>query len=92
MIMEAMTKDLLMQKMQQLKQLADEVEALSKELVEAGAIEIPQETLDEVSGGFTQEDIRRKHEKQKKEEEEMLKRIVEAYPTITKITGGLLKK
>ena len=47
-----MTQEQIDQKMQQLKQLAEEVEALTRELAEAGAIEIPEEALGEVDGGI----------------------------------------
>ena len=39
------------QKLQQLKQLTEEMETLTKELAEAGAFEIPEGELDHVSGG-----------------------------------------
>ena len=47
-----MTQELIEQKKQQLKKLAEEMEALTKELVEAGAISIPEEELDKATGGF----------------------------------------
>ena len=50
--MATMTQEQIDQKMQQLKQLAEEAEALTKELMEAGAIEIPEEDLDKVAGGY----------------------------------------
>ena len=50
--MATLTQEQIDQKMQQLKQLAEEVEALTRELAEAGAIEIPEEDLDKVAGGF----------------------------------------
>ena len=47
-----MTTEQIEQKKQQLKQLAAEVKALTKELVEAGAIELSEENLDKAAGGF----------------------------------------
>ena len=49
--MAIQTKEQLEQKMQQLKQLAEEVKALTKELVEAGAIELSEDDLYQVAGG-----------------------------------------
>ena len=46
-----MTQEQIDQKMQQLKQLAEEVAALTRELAEAGAIEISEEELNKVAGG-----------------------------------------
>ena len=48
--------------MQQLKQLTEEVNALTKELVEAGAIELSDEDLDKATGGNAEDDIRKKQE------------------------------
>ncbi len=39
------------QKKQQLKQLAEEVKALTRELVEAGVIELSEDDLDQAAGG-----------------------------------------
>ena len=50
--MAKLTQEQIEQKMQQLKQLAEEVNALTKELVEAGAIELSEEDLEKVEGGF----------------------------------------
>ena len=49
--MATLTKQQIEAKKQQLKQLIDEVNVLTRELVEAGAIEIPEEQLTNVSGG-----------------------------------------
>ena len=49
--MATLTKEQIEQKKQQLKQLAEEVNALTKELVEAGAIELSEEDLEKVAGG-----------------------------------------
>jgi type II secretory pathway component PulJ len=51
--MATLTKEQVEQKMQQLKQLTDEMKALTKELAEAGAIELSEEDLENVSGGRT---------------------------------------
>ena len=51
-IMATLTNEQIEQKLQQLKQLTEEVSALTKELVEAGAIEISEEDLAKVDGGF----------------------------------------
>jgi len=48
--------------MQQLKQLTEEVNALTKELAEAGAIELSEEDLDKATGGNAEDDIRKKQE------------------------------
>ena len=40
------------QKKQQLKQLAEEVKALTRELVEAGVIELSEDDLDQAAGGL----------------------------------------
>ena len=50
--MATLTKEQVEQKMQQLKQLAEEVSALTKELAEAGAIELSEEDLEKVEGGL----------------------------------------
>ena len=49
--MATMTTEQIEQKKQQLKQLAEEAQALTKELMEAGAIELSEEDLDNVAGG-----------------------------------------
>ena len=51
--MATLTNEQIEAKKQQLKQLTEEVNALSKELVEAGAIEMSDDDLDAVSGGDT---------------------------------------
>ena len=51
--MATLTKEQIEQKKQQLKQLAEEVKQLTKELVEAGAIELSEEDLEKVSGGWS---------------------------------------
>ena len=50
--MATLTKEQVEQKMQQLKQLAEEVNALTKELADAGAIELSEEDLEKVEGGL----------------------------------------
>lgn len=50
--MATLTKEQVEQKKQQLKQLAEQMDALTKELVEAGAIELSEEDLEKVEGGF----------------------------------------
>ena len=49
--MATLTNEQIEQKMQQLKQLTEEVNALTKELVEAGAIELSDEDLEKAAGG-----------------------------------------
>jgi len=49
--MATLTKEQVKQKIQQLKQLTEEVNALTKELVEAGAMELSEEDLANVVGG-----------------------------------------
>ena len=49
--MATMTNEQIEQKKQQLKQLKEEIKAIYDELVEAGAIEIPEEDLDKAAGG-----------------------------------------
>lgn len=60
--MATLTNEQIEQKMQQLKQLTEEVSALTKELVEAGAIELSDEDLDKATGGNAEDDIRKKQE------------------------------
>ena len=55
--MATLTKEQVEQKMQQLKQLAEEVSALTKELAEAGVIELSEEDLEKVDGGFLSNSI-----------------------------------
>jgi len=61
-IKATLTNEQIEQKLQQLKQLTEEVNALSKELVEAGAIELSDEDLDKATGGNAEDDIRKKQE------------------------------
>ena len=49
--MAMLRKEQVEQKLQQLKQLTEEVNALTKELVEAGAIELSDEDLEKAAGG-----------------------------------------
>lgn len=49
--MATLNKEQIEQKLQQLQQLAEEVNVLTKELAEAGAIELSEEDLDKVAGG-----------------------------------------
>ena len=49
--MATLTNEQIEQKMQQLQQLSEKIEALTKELVEAGAIELSDEDLENVAGG-----------------------------------------
>ena len=49
--MAALTAEQIEQKKQQLKQLAEEVKQLQDELVEAGAIELSEDDLDQAAGG-----------------------------------------
>ena len=49
--MAQFTKEQLDQKLQELKQLTEEVETLTQELAEAGALELPEEYLDKATGG-----------------------------------------
>ena len=52
--MATLTKEQVEQKLQQLKQLAEQMNGLTKELAEAGAIELSEEDLDKVAGGMPQ--------------------------------------
>ena len=47
-----MTAEQIEQKQQQLKQLAMEAQAICKELVEAGAMEMSEDELNQVAGGI----------------------------------------
>ena len=49
--MTTLTKEQVEQKLQQLKQLTEEVNAVAKELAEAGVIELSEEDLDKATGG-----------------------------------------
>ena len=49
--MASLTAEQIEQKKQQLKQLLTEAEAIRKELVEAGAIEISEDELSQIAGG-----------------------------------------
>ena len=60
--MATLTNEQIEQKIQQLKQLTEEVNALSKELAEAGAIELSDEDLDKATGGNAEDDIKKKQE------------------------------
>ena len=51
--MAALTKEQIEQKKQQLNKLVEEARSLNQELVEAGAIEIPEEELEKAAGGFS---------------------------------------
>ena len=49
--MATLTAEQIEQKKQQLKQLMTEAEAIRKELVEAGAIELSEDELSQIAGG-----------------------------------------
>ena len=51
--MSNLTESQIESKKQQLKQLAEEVKSLAKELAEAGVLELSEEDLDKVDGGGT---------------------------------------
>ena len=51
--MANLTAEQIEQKKQQLKQLSDEMNAIVKELQEAGAWPLDDDDLDEATGGFT---------------------------------------
>jgi hypothetical protein len=51
-IMATLTNEQIEAKKQQLKQVTEEAENLKNELVEAGAIELSEDDLDKVAGGF----------------------------------------
>ena len=53
--MATLTAEQIEQKKQQLKQLSEEIKQLRDELVEAGAIELSEDALDEAAGGFHKE-------------------------------------
>ena len=50
--MATLTNAQIEQKKQQLKQLAEEAKQLKDELVEAGAIELSDDELDQAAGGY----------------------------------------
>ena len=50
--MATMTAEQIEQKKQQLKQLTEEAQALTKELVDAGAVELSEEDFENVAGGW----------------------------------------
>ena len=50
--MVTLTNEQIEQKKQQLKQLAEQAKTLYDELVEAGAIELSDDDLDQAAGGF----------------------------------------
>ena len=50
--MATLTNEQIEQKKQQLKELAEEVKQLHDELVEAGAIELSDDDLDQAAGGI----------------------------------------
>ena len=50
--MATMTAEQIEQKKQQLKQLSEEMNAIIKELQEAGAWPLDEDELDQVAGGF----------------------------------------
>ena len=56
--MATLTNEQVEQKLQQLKQLTEEVSTLTKELAEAGAIELSEEELTKVTGGCLPIDIK----------------------------------
>ena len=49
--MATLSKEQVEQKLQKLQQLSEEVNALTKELAEAGAINLSEEDLEKVDGG-----------------------------------------
>ena len=49
--MATLSKEQIEQKLQKLQQLSEKVNALTKELVEAGAIKLSDEDLEKVDGG-----------------------------------------
>lgn len=55
--MATLTNEQIEQKKQQLKQLTVEAQAICKELVEAGAIELSEDDLDQVAGGIRPADV-----------------------------------
>ena len=60
--MAIMTNEQIEAKKQQLKQLAEEAKKLKDELVEAGALPLDEDDLDQAAGGFTyRPEILRRH-------------------------------
>ena len=55
--MATMTNEQIDQKKQQLKELAEEVKQLKEELVEAGALPLDDDDLDEAAGGIYQREL-----------------------------------
>ena len=49
--MATLSKEQVEQKLQKLQQLSEEVNALTKELAEAGAINLSEEDLEKIDGG-----------------------------------------
>ena len=90
--MATLTKEQIEQKMQQLKQLAGEVNALTKELAEAGVIKLSEEDLEKVSGGGMDDEFHiaptaYKETKIEKKQEPLSKwdkRLVEEFAMIDK--------
>ena len=52
--MATLTNEQIEQKKQQLKQLSEEIDAIAKELQEAGALPLNEDELDEAAGGLSQ--------------------------------------
>lgn len=50
--MASLTAEQIEQKQQQLKQLLQEVEAIRKELIEAGVVEFSDDELNQIAGGI----------------------------------------
>ena len=50
--MATLSKEQVEQKLQQLQLLAEQMNSLTKELAEAGAIELSEEEMDQVAGGI----------------------------------------
>ncbi len=89
--MATLTKEQVEQKLQQLKQLAGEVNALTKDLAEAGVIKLSEEDLEKVSGGMDDEfyiaPTAYKETKDEKKQEPLSKwdkRLVEEFAIIDK--------
>ena len=58
--MATLTNEQIEQKKQQLKQLSEEVDAIAKELQEAGALPLNEDELDEAAGGWGQGPVKLK--------------------------------
>jgi len=90
--MATLNKEQIEQKMQQLKQLAGEISALTKELAEAGVIKLSEEDLEKVSGGGMDDEFyipptaykETKIEKKQEPLSEWDKRLVEEFAIIDK--------